>query len=134
MRVSSFLRVPLMFVLPTYLTLVAITTDQTEDDLSWLMFWVIMSIFYIMEPLLDHLRFLPFYPEIKLLFVAWCLLPGHLSGSEILFKLVSKIFIQDGAPRHFQLIQLVNFLFSRYFIIFKFFKTTSSWSTVKLIR
>ena len=88
MRGSSLLRALLMFLLPSYLTLVAITTNQTEDDVSWLMFWVIMSIFNILEPLLDRLSFLPFYPGLKLMVLAWCLLPGSLSGSEILFKLV----------------------------------------------
>ena len=79
-----------MVILPTYLTLVAITSTQTEDDLSWLKFWVIMAIFHILEPLLDRLIFLPFYPGIKLVLLAWCFLPGSLSGSEILFKLVRK--------------------------------------------
>ena len=142
MRVSSSLRVLLMVILPTYLTLVAITSTQTEDDLSWLKFWVIMAIFHILEPLLDRLILLPFYLGIKLVLLAWCFLPGSLSGSEILFKLVRKIFCcleEEKIFQHqilvtFSPYNLLNCSFPRYIIIFKCFKTIFRWFTVKLRR
>ena len=92
MGLASSLRVFLMFLLPSYLTMAAITTSQLEDDLAWLRFWVIMPFLYIIDHLMDRLNSPSFYPLIRTVLVVWCLLPGRFSGSEILFKLVGSWF------------------------------------------
>ena len=89
MGVLSLVRIFLMFLLPAYLTMRAITTTSLEDDLSWLRFWVTMSMFYMIEKPLDSLDLQWFYPLVKLMLVSWFLLPTGLSGSEILFRLVT---------------------------------------------
>ena len=89
MGVLILVRIFLMFLLPAYLTMRAITTNSPEDDLSWLRFWVIMSMFYMIEKPLDSLNLQWFYPLVKLMLVSWFLLPTGLSGSEILFRLVT---------------------------------------------
>ena len=81
-------RVLVVLLLPTWLTLVALGTPDTEDDLSWLQFWVVISLFHLLELPLDLLHFLPFYNFIKMGFVLWCLAPGNISGSRVVFKAV----------------------------------------------
>ena len=83
-------RVLVLLLLPTWLTLVALGTPDTEDDLSWLQFWVVISLFHLLELPLDLLHFLPFYNFIKMGFVLWCLAPGNISGSRVVFKAVRK--------------------------------------------
>ena len=67
------------------------STPDKEDDQAWLRYWVIISIFYLAEYLLDLLHFLPFYHVFKISFIIWCLLPDPLSGSKILFELVKVV-------------------------------------------
>ena len=81
-------RLLVVVLLPTWLTLVALGTPDTEDDLSWLQFWVVISLFHLLEPPLDLLHFIPFYNFIKMAFVLWCLAPGNISGSHVVFKAV----------------------------------------------
>ena len=69
----------------------AVSTPDKEDDQAWLRYWVIISIFYLAEYLLDLLHFLPFYHVLKISFIIWCLLPDPLSGSKILFELVKVV-------------------------------------------
>ena len=85
-------RLLVVVLLPTWLTLVALGTPDTEDDLSWLQFWVVISLFHLLEPPLDLLHFIPFYNFIKMAFVLWCLAPGNISGSHVVFKAVRIFF------------------------------------------
>ena len=85
-------RLLVVVLLPTWLTLVALGTPDTEDDLSWLQFWVVISLFHLLEPPLDLLHFIPFYNFIKMAFVLWCLAPGNISGSRVVFKAVRIFF------------------------------------------
>jgi len=78
----------LLFLLPGLLTLEAAASQDRELQLSWLRYWVVVSLFLLVEPLLDLLP-LPFLTIAKLIGLAWCLAAEPISGSRILFDQVS---------------------------------------------
>jgi receptor expression-enhancing protein 5/6 len=82
------LKTLVVFLIPAYFTLAAVTTTTQEDDQAWLRYWVVISIFSLVELPMDNLNFLPCYNCVKLIFVLWCLLPGLFSGSNIIFQMV----------------------------------------------
>ena len=89
--VKQVLKTLVLFLIPAYLTMAAVTTTSQEDDQSWLRYWVVISLFSLLELPLDKLNFLPGYTIIKLVFMLWCLLPGPLSGSNVIFQMVKKL-------------------------------------------
>ena len=92
--ICQVLRTVVVFMIPAYFTLAAVTTSTQEDDQAWLRYWVVISLFSLLELPLDKLNFMPCYNTIKLMFVLWCLMPGPVSGSNIIFQLVLITF--DG--------------------------------------
>ena len=90
---QQVLKTLVVFLIPAYLTLAAVTTTTQEDDQAWLRYWVVISIFSLVELPLDKLNFIPCYNTIKLVFVLWCLLPGPASGSNIIFQLVRTLYV-----------------------------------------
>ena len=82
------LRTVVIFLVPAYLTMTSLSTPDKEDDLHWMRYWVVISIFSLLEIPLDSLNFLPGYSTLKLVFIIWCLMPGECSGSQIIFEKV----------------------------------------------
>ena len=76
------------FIYSANSSLKAVMSEEREDALTWLRYWVVISIFSLVELPLDNLNFLPCYNCVKLIFVLWCLLPGLFSGSNIIFQMV----------------------------------------------
>ena len=73
---------------------------------SWLRYWVVVSCAAIPDILLDSLELLPHHDTLRTVFICWCLCPGPLSGTEILFNQVSLTNRQNldqlHACRYFQ--------------------------------
>jgi len=86
------LRKLVCFLAPAYWSMSALVTVSREDDLSWLRYWVVIALASVPELVLDKLNILPHYNVLKYSFIGWCLIPGPLSGSEILFKQIYPIF------------------------------------------
>ncbi|KAF9330568.1 receptor accessory protein 4 [Podila minutissima] len=71
---------------PAYASFKAINTRDNNRLTAWLMYWSVMGLFSIAEFVLDTFIFwLPFYYEIKLLFVLWMILP-QTQGSIYLYQ------------------------------------------------
>ena len=70
--------------LPSYSSSVSGEESQTSLQ-GWLRYWVVVSCAAIPEIILDKFKLIPHYNIIKTIFICWCLLPGPLSGSEIIF-------------------------------------------------
>ena len=85
---NKILRRAVCFLAPAYCSMSALVTPDKEDDLSWLRYWVVIAIASVPELVLDKLSILPNYNVLKYVFIGWCLVPGSLSGSEILFHQV----------------------------------------------
>ena len=87
--VKQVLKTLIVFLVPALLTIESVDTSSLDDDKSWLRYWVVISILYILELPMDKLEFLPGYTMAKMMLVGWCLLPGPFSGTNIIFKIVS---------------------------------------------
>ena len=73
------------FVYPAYCSVKAIESKSKDDDVQWLMYWVVFSIFSVCEFFSDILvGWVPFYWLAKCLFLVWCMSP--LDGSTLLYK------------------------------------------------
>ncbi|ORZ28138.1 TB2/DP1/HVA22-related protein, partial [Lobosporangium transversale] len=73
---------------PAYASYKAINSRNSTRLTAWLMYWTVMGIFSLVEFVLDTFIFwLPFYYEIKLLFVLWMILP-QTQGSIYLYQAV----------------------------------------------
>jgi len=82
----------LLFPVPCLLTLGAVSTPERDDDLSWLRYWVVISLFLVLEIVLDKIPLLPSLVLPKLCFILWFLLPDPCSGTKIVFDLIQPTF------------------------------------------
>lgn len=58
------------FVYPAYASIKAIESPDKEDDKQWLTYWLMFSLFKIIESILDYLiSFIPFYTPAKVLII-----------------------------------------------------------------
>ena len=100
------LKTVIIFLVPAYLTMVSLSTPDKEDDLSWMRYWVAISIFSLLEIPLDSLNVLPGYSTVKLVFILWCLVPGPCGGSELLFQ---QVWVLHRCPSFNHGSQLIKF-------------------------
>lgn len=81
------------FVYPAYMSFKSMQTNQTEDDIQWLMYWIVYSLFSFMESLFHILlSCVPFYHQIKLVFLLW-LAYEHTRGAEYLYNKYVKDYL-----------------------------------------
>merc|ERR1711936_142938 len=86
---SNFLITTVGCVYPGYCSLKAILTEEKNDDMVWLRYWVVFSTFSLLELLLDMMvSWLPGYLIAKCVFLIWCMAPVPNNGSNIIFNLV----------------------------------------------
>ena len=86
--VNQVLKTVVVFLVPALLTISSVHKHSPDDDKSWLRYWVVISLLSLLEIPLDRLNFMPGYSRIKMMLVGWCLIPGPLSGSNVIFKIV----------------------------------------------
>ncbi|ETV75587.1 hypothetical protein H257_10003 [Aphanomyces astaci] len=91
------------FVYPAYESFKAIESDNSNDDTQWLTYWVVYSMFQIVEVFVDFLLyFIPFYYAIKLGFLVWLFMPST-QGATFVFNHLLQPFLKrhestiDGA-------------------------------------
>ncbi|KAM5459453.1 ER membrane protein DP1/Yop1 [Microsporum canis] len=94
------------FAIPGYYSLNALFTSSTADDTQWLTvglpndppcYWVVFSLFSVVESAISAAYWFPFYYLFKFFFVLWMALP-QTSGAQIVFH----SFIQPVFSRYFQ--------------------------------
>jgi len=77
------------FVYPTYASLKALESKNTDDDTQWLTYWVLYSFALIMETFADFFVFwVPFYRILKCVGVYWLVSP-KFKGSAYMYKLMA---------------------------------------------
>ena len=82
-------RALLGFLYPSYKTINAVLTDEMDDDLIWLKYWAVMSLFSMLELVVDPLvDFFPGYLLAKCVFLLWCMAPIDENGSNLIFSQV----------------------------------------------
>mmetsp|Transcript_29398 Transcript_29398/g.82139 ORF Transcript_29398/g.82139 Transcript_29398/m.82139 type:complete len:148 (-) Transcript_29398:176-619(-) len=74
------------FLYPAYASYKALERGQMEEVAQWLTYWVVFSLFTVVEGVVDRIIYwLPFYYVAKLAFVLWLQLPQSRGASK-LFK------------------------------------------------
>ena len=86
---ATIVRAVVGFIYPAYSSLKAVMSDEREDALKWLRYWVVLAVFSLAETIADPLfDFLPGYLLGKCAFLVWCMLPSKNSGANLLFTQV----------------------------------------------
>jgi hypothetical protein len=71
---------------PAYASYKAVRTKNIKEYVKWMMYWIVFALFTCAETFFDLLiSWLPFYYEVKILFVIWLLSPAT-KGSSILYR------------------------------------------------
>jgi receptor expression-enhancing protein 5/6 len=73
------------FVIPAYYSLDALFTASKVDDTQWLTYWVVFSLFTVLESLVSVVYWFPFYFTFKFVFLLWLSLPTF-KGADIIFR------------------------------------------------
>ena len=86
------------FVYPTYASIKALETPETDDDKQWLTYWVLFSFFSLIEHFTDTvLYWIPFYFSIKLGLLIWMMLPGQ-KGATLIYQMIrSRVIVSVPA-------------------------------------
>ncbi|XP_078312104.1 receptor expression-enhancing protein 1-like isoform X4 [Crassostrea virginica] len=78
---------------PAYASFKAIRTKNVKEYVKWMMYWIVFALFSAVETFTDVLlSWLPFYYEVKILFVVWLLLPVTKGSSHLYKKFVHPHF------------------------------------------
>ncbi|KAL6890159.1 hypothetical protein ACP4OV_008922 [Aristida adscensionis] len=89
---SSFLSrglLSLYFTPCKYASVQAMESPSKLDDEQWLAYWILYSFITLMEMILQSLIYwIPIWYELKLLFMAWLVLPNFRGAAFIYVKLV----------------------------------------------
>ena len=77
------------FVYPSYQSLQAVLSEDQEDDLTWLRYWVVLAAVHLVEMVVDPLvDFFPGYLLAKCGFLVWCMAPVQNNGANLIFSQV----------------------------------------------
>jgi len=81
------------FAYPFYATIKAVESTDKEDDTQWLTYWLVFSLFKVVEGVADVLiSFIPFYFFIKVAFLVWCYYPTT-QGAKVIYHNVIKPYV-----------------------------------------
>ncbi|XP_060215541.1 HVA22-like protein e [Lycium barbarum] len=91
----------MMLLYPLYASVVAIESTSKLDDEQWLAYWILYSFLTLMEMLLQPiLEWIPIWYDVKLIFVAWLVLPQFRGAAFIYQKFVKeKLFKKFGGSQ-----------------------------------
>lgn len=77
---------------PAYASFKAIKSSSADDHKQWLMYWLVFSFFHLMEYfLVIILVWIPFYWEIKCLFLFWLQYPDTRGASYIYLRWIRPV-------------------------------------------
>ncbi|KAL0890997.1 hypothetical protein Bca101_014980 [Brassica carinata] len=86
-----------------YASVVAMETATKVDDEQWLSYWIIYSFLTLTELILQSLlEWIPIWYSVKLVFVAWLVLPQFHGAAFIYNRLVREQFKKHGVFPHQQ--------------------------------
>eukprot|EP01086_Lenisia_limosa_P009516 TRINITY_DN32994_c0_g1_i2.p1 TRINITY_DN32994_c0_g1~~TRINITY_DN32994_c0_g1_i2.p1 ORF type:complete len:311 (-),score=56.04 TRINITY_DN32994_c0_g1_i2:34-966(-) len=85
----------LMLVYPFYKTFKALKNERDEEYRQWLMFWAVVGVFSIFESYIEWtVSWLPFFYELKLLFVLWLAAPQSQGAVSLYSRLLHPFLIE----------------------------------------
>ena len=101
LRMDLFTLIPRTLIgvaYPGFASLKAVLSDSPESSVAWMKYWVVLGVFSVVEllldPVLNPLTYsFPTYLILKCLFLAWCMAPIELNGSDVIFNNVSSSIV-----------------------------------------
>ena len=73
------------YLYPAYASIKAIETNDKNDDTQWLTYWLVFSLFKLVEGIAEPLiHLIPFYFVGKVAFLVWCFYPGY-EGAKVVY-------------------------------------------------
>ncbi|PON95735.1 HVA22-like protein [Trema orientale] len=85
-QVHSLAGPSLTLLYPLYASIVAIESTSKLDDEQWLAYWILYSFLTLVEMVLQPaLEWIPIWYDVKLVFVAWLVLP-QFKGAAFLYE------------------------------------------------
>ncbi|KAM7471538.1 hypothetical protein LguiA_009721 [Lonicera macranthoides] len=91
-----------MLLYPLYASIIAIESASNVVDEQWLAYWIIYSLLTLVEMLLHPiLQWIPIWYDVKLVFVAWLVLP-QFRGATLIYETFvrEKLIERYGALDH----------------------------------
>ena len=93
---ADLLTLVLKISYPTYMSFKAIKSEEKNDDVVWLIYWVVVAIeSFIGSYLLPFISWVPFFMIVRVLFYVWLQIP-IFNGSVIIFKRFIKPFFEEN--------------------------------------
>ncbi|MQL89150.1 hypothetical protein Taro_021726 [Colocasia esculenta] len=105
-----------MLVYPLYASVQAIESPGKEDDEQWLAYWILYSFLTLMEMVAEPILYwLPIWYPVKLVFVAWLVLPQFRGAAFIYERFVreqlQKYGVSGGRRPAKVIIDVTTFLY-----------------------
>jgi len=73
------------YLYPAYASVKAIESNTKDDDTQWLTYWLVFSLFKLVEGIAEPLiHLIPFYFVVKVAFLVWCFYPGY-EGAKVVY-------------------------------------------------
>jgi len=84
------------FIYPAYASIHALESVHKEDDTKWLTYWVVFSLFSVIEFFSDIIfSWFPFYWLAKVAFLIWCFMPMQCNGSMVIYnRFIRPVFLK----------------------------------------
>ena len=83
------LRTSVGFIYPVVKSVQAILSEDMEDDLTWLRYWVVLALVSLVEMAVDPMvDYFPAYLLAKCAFLIWCMAPSPNNGASFVFTQV----------------------------------------------
>ena len=93
---SNLLTLALKILYPTYASYKAIKTADSNDDTTWLIYWVVVAVeSFIGAYIIPFVSWVPFFMIVRVLFYIWLQIP-IFNGSVILFNNFIKPFFEEN--------------------------------------
>jgi receptor expression-enhancing protein 5/6 len=82
------------FIYPAYASVKAIESREKDDDTKWLTYWVVFSVFSLVEFFADIFLFwIPLYWFFKCVFLVYCMAPFSWNGSIFIYHRFIRPFV-----------------------------------------
>lgn len=83
------------FVYPMYCTIKAIEYPEKENDVNWLVYWVVFGLFCVLDNFIHYvLYWIPIFYPIKVTFLLWCMLPKYKGARVVYDGAVKPMFLK----------------------------------------
>ncbi|KAM3338539.1 HVA22-like protein e isoform X1 [Capsicum galapagoense] len=91
----------MMLIYPLYASIIAIESTSKLDDEQWLAYWILYSFLTLLEMLFQPiLNWIPIWYDVKLIIVAWLVLPQFRGATFIYETYVREKIIKSYGDDH----------------------------------